>query len=148
MRIILETPPDDGEEEIIIRCHKLDDEIMQLIYAIKAGRTRITGYENKNIVQLYINDIYYFETVDDKTFAYCEKKVYEIHQRLYEVEENCRNSGFLRVSKSVIVNIDMIDSVSPMLGARLDAKLRNGEHIIISRQYVPDLKRKLGIVKE
>ena len=35
--------------------------------------------------------------------------------------------------------------ISGAFGAKLEAKLKNGEKIIISRQYVPELKRKLGL---
>lgn len=145
MKIIIETPPDGAEDEIIIRCRELDDELMKLIYSIKQGRSRLTGYDGKNMVQLSSKDIYYFESVDNKVFAYCEKAVYEVRHKLYEIEEMYSNSDFQRISKSVIVNISHIGSVSPLLGARLEARLMNGERIIISRQYMPELKKKLGI---
>ena len=145
MRIIIETPPGDEEDEIIIRCRELDEELMKLIYALKQGRSKLTGYDGKDIVQLSSKDIYYFESVDSKVFAYCEKKVYEVRHKLYEIEEMYESSDFQRISKSVIVNISHIGSVSPLLGARLEARLTNGERIIISRQYMPGLKKKLGI---
>ena len=147
VRIIIETPPEGAEDEIVIRCRELDDELIKLIYSIKQGKTRLTGYDGKMMIQLQPQDIYYFESVDNKVFAYCEKTVYEVRHKLYEIEDMYRNTDFLRISKSVIVNISRIESVSPMLGARLEAKLDNGEKIIISRQYMPDLKKKLGIAE-
>ncbi len=147
MRIIIETPPDGAEDEIVIRCKALDEDLMKLIYSIKQGRTRLTGYDGKEMVQLSPQDIYYFESVDSKLFAYCEKAVYEVRHKLYEIEEMYANTDFQRISKSVIVNIAHIESVSPMLGARLEARLGNGERIVISRQYMPELKRKLGIAE-
>ena len=144
MKIIIETPT-EGEDEIIIRCRELDEELMNLIYAIGQGRRRITGYSGKEMVQLVPADIYYFESVDNKVFAYCEKDVYEVKEKLYELESIYKNTDFQRISKSVIANISFIEAVLPMLGARLEAKLKNGERVIISRQYVPELKKKLGI---
>ena len=55
------------------------------------------------------------------------------------------HSDFLRISKSVIANVSKISLISRAFGAKLEAKLKNGEKIIISRQYVPELKRKLGL---
>ncbi|MDE7293009.1 MAG: LytTR family transcriptional regulator DNA-binding domain-containing protein [Oscillospiraceae bacterium] len=147
MKIIIETPTEGAEDEIIIRCHELDEEVMSLIYALKQGRTRITAYSGKTILQLSPKDIYYFESVDNKVFAYCEKEVYEVKEKLYEIESIYSKTDFQRISKSVIVNISRIESVSPTLGARLEANLQNGERVIISRQYVPDLKKKLGIAE-
>lgn len=144
MKIIIETPP-EGEDEIIIRCKKLDGELMDLICALVQERRRITGRSGREIVQLVPADIYYFESVDNKVFAYCEKEVYEVKEKLYEIESIYKSTDFQRISKSVIVNISYIEAVLPILGAKLEAKLRNGESVIISRQYVPELKKKLGI---
>lgn len=144
MKITVETPI-EGEDEIIIRCAELDEELMNLISALGQWRRRITGYKDKAIVQLTPADIYYFESVDNRVFAYCEKDVFEVKEKLYELESAYKNTDFQRISKSVIANISFIESVSPILGARLEAKLKNGERVIISRQYVPELKKKLGI---
>lgn len=144
MKITVETPI-EGEDEIIIRCKELDEELMNLISTIGQWRRRITGYKDKAIVQLVPADIYYFESVDNKVFAYCEKDVFEVKEKLYELESAYKNTDFQRISKSVIANISFIEAVIPILGARLEAKLKNGERVIISRQYVPELKKKLGI---
>lgn len=147
MRIIIETPKDGDEDEIIIRCKELDEELMNLIYLLKQGRTRITGYSDRTMKQLAPKDIYYFESVDSKVFAYCEKEVYEVREKLYEIEKLYEYIDFQRISKSVIVNISLIEFISPMLGSRLEATLKNNERVIISRQYVPELKKKFGIAE-
>ena len=89
-------------------------------------------------------DVYYIETVDNKTFLYCENEMYETKQKLYELEE-LRINDFLRISKSVIVNLSKIKSLGPSMSGRLEATLKNGERVVISRQYVNELKRNLGV---
>ncbi|MBQ5330673.1 MAG: LytTR family transcriptional regulator [Oscillospiraceae bacterium] len=145
MRILIETPAPGEEDEVIIRCSELDEELLHLINLLKKGKTRITGYSDKGIRQLLPKEIYYFEAVDNKVFACCEKDVFEVRQKLYELEETFERGDFKRISKSVIVNIAFIQYISPMLGSRLEATLMNGEKVIISRQYVPGLKKKLGL---
>mgnify|MGYP003414390687 FL=1 len=145
MKIIIETPDQGEEDVIIIRCAELDSDIMELIYALKSERSRITAYSDDGIVKLPPKDIFYFEAVDNKVFAYCEKNVYEVKHKLYEIENMYTRSDFLRISKSVIVNVSKIVKLSPTLNGRFDAFLKNGEKTVISRQYVPDLKEKIGI---
>ena len=145
MRVIIEKPADGDEDEIIVRCREPDDEIMSLIYSIAAGRSKLTAYSEDGIVKLSPKEIFYFEAVDNKVFAYCEKQVYEIRRKLYELEETFENSDFLRISKSTIVNVSKIVKLVPYFNSRLEAVLENGERTIISRQYVPDLKRKLRV---
>ncbi len=145
MKITIETQAPGLEDEIIIRCAEADEELMELIYLIKSRRKPLTGYTEDGMVKLSPKEIYYFESVDNRVFAYCEKQVYEVKQKLYELEELYPYSDFLRISKSVIVNVSKIVLLSPAFGAKLEAKLKNGEKVMISRQYVPDLKRKLGL---
>lgn len=145
MKITIETPKPHEEDEIIIRCHKVDEDLMRLICRLKGENSNVTAYRDRDIVKLSAKDIYYFESVDNKVFACCEKQVYEVKLKLYEVEETLSERDFIRISKSVIVNLNKIKSVSPMFNGRFEARLQNEEKIIISRQYVPALKKALGI---
>ncbi|MBO5164144.1 MAG: LytTR family transcriptional regulator DNA-binding domain-containing protein [Ruminococcus sp.] len=144
MKIIIEDIADDAEEEIIIRTHGLDDDVLQLIARMKQEKNMLTCIdEQENILPLKQNDVYYFDAVDGRVYVYLEKSVLEIKKRLYEIEELC--DSYLRISKAQIVNAKMIERLSPMFNGRLEAHLKNGEKVIISRQYVPDLKKYFGV---
>lgn len=145
MKITIEALADGAEEEIIIRINTMDSDIINLIYAVKAGRNRITAFYENEIVQLDSKEVYYFESVDNKVYACCEKKVFEIKQKLYELEEIYKQTNFVRISKSMIVNISKVSKIVPMFNGRLEGVLCNGEKVIITRQYVANLKKKLGI---
>lgn len=145
MKIIIEDIAYGEEEQIIIRCGEISAEIFQLITNIKSQYQPIIGYDKEVIHRINPADVYYFDTVDNKTFAYCGINVFEIRQKLYEIETNFSNSDFLRISKSAILNIKKIQTISPAFNGRFEALLNNGEKIIISRHYVQDLKKKLGI---
>lgn len=145
MKITILTPEPGQEDEVIIRCAQLDAGLMKLIYALKTEKNKLTAYSDTGITMLPTADVYYFEAVDSKVFAYCEKQVYEIRKKLYELEEELANTDFLRISKSTIVDLSKVQHLSAAFNGRLEAKLKNGEKIIISRQYVPALKKKLGL---
>lgn len=146
MKIIIEEKTSKDEEDtIIVRCDTIDDSIMKLLHQLKTKDELIIGNENGNIARIQPQDVYYFEAVDHKVFLYTEKNVYEIKQKLYEIEELYQGMDYFRVSKSVILNLSKIQYLSPVLGSRLEATLLNGEHIMISRQYVAALKVLLGI---
>jgi len=51
--------------------------------------------------------------------------------------------SFFRCSKSVVVNLMKIEFMKPALNGRFMATLNNNEKVIISRQYVTELKKKL-----
>jgi len=145
LKIIIEELPIGEEEQIIVRCRKIRPELMRVLNTLKAQNDMLVAYINSEVYRIDIADIFYIEAVDNKTFLYCENQIYESKHKLYELEEVLGMSDFLRVSKSVIVNLNEIKSLLPALSGRLDAVLRNGEKISISRQYVSELKKNLGI---
>lgn len=145
MKITIETLKPGEEEEIILRCATVDEKILKLIQSLKTEKDALTGYIEDKIQKLALKDIFYFESVDNKVYAYTAKQVYEVHKKLYELEEDYADTDFLRISKAIVVNVSKIAYIRPMLNGRFEAKLKNTEKVIISRQYVPALKEKLDI---
>ncbi|WP_343209910.1 LytTR family DNA-binding domain-containing protein [Anaerolentibacter hominis] len=145
MKIIIEEIPEAEEEQVVIRCHELDDSLLALVRKVKNRNDLIVGYEEDKIRRIRPDSIYYFEAVDNKIFLYCRKSVYESRQKLYELEERLGEGSFFRASKSVLLNLERIDFVRPAFTGRFEAVLDNGEKVMISRQYVPELKKRLGL---
>jgi len=145
MKIIIEDIGPDEEDQVIIRCRKLSDPLLKLISDMKMEDKKIAGIKDGAITMIEPKNIYYFEGVDKKVFIYCKDKVFETKIKLYEIESDFMNTNFFRASKSVILNVSKIKSISPIISGRFEALLLNGEKIVISRQYVPELKKKLGL---
>jgi DNA-binding LytR/AlgR family response regulator len=145
MKIVIEETNPGEEDQIIIRCRELDENLLKLISELKMGQKKLAGSKDGNITMIDPQNVYYFEGVDNKVFLYCKQSVYETKLKLYEIEEDYRNTSFFRASKSVILNITKIKSISPAYSGRFEALLYNGEKVVISRQYVPELKKKLGL---
>jgi len=133
------------EEEILIRCHEVDEEINEILNKLKSENPILLGHQQDSIHRIRLSDIYYFEAVDGKVFMYCRNNVFEVKQKLYELEELCKGKNCFRASKSTILNIAKISSVYPTISGRFEAALDNGERTVISRQYVPVLKNMLGL---
>ena len=92
-----------------------------------------------------LDDVLYIETVDGATFLYTANAVLETPLRLYEAEDRLSGTEFVRASRQMLVNFDHVRGIRPVPGARLQLLLDNGEAAIASRQYAPDIKRKLGL---
>lgn len=144
MKIIIEEADPGEEDQVIIRCREMNENLLKVISELRAGQKKLTGMKDGNITMIDPANVYYFEGVDNKVFLYCKQNVYEIKLKLYEIEEEYKNSDFFRASKSVILNVSKIKSISPAYSGRFEALLFNGEKVVISRQYVPELKSKLG----
>ena len=139
MRITIEEISREQEEEVILRCHEASPELLRLLTQIRTLQTGLTGFRDDEIHRLAFDEIYYFEVVDGKSFFYCRDEVFESHLKL------SRGSGFFRASKSMVLNADKIDYVSPAFSGRFEATLLNQEKVMVSRQYVSVLKKKMGL---
>lgn len=145
MKITIQDIAPGEEEEIIVRCRDLDEALLRVIHELKTKRGKFTVTDNDKIRQVDARDVYYFEAVDNKVFLCMEQDVFEIKYKLYEIEEEYANTDFFRASKSVIINLAKVKQFAPDFGGRFEAQMKNGEKLIISRQYVPGLKKRLGM---
>lgn len=133
----------EKEERAIIQCYEISDDVKNIIGFIKSTGATLAGYLEERTVQIPLQDIFFVEAVDNKVFAYTAKKTYELKCKLYEFVDQYENRKFFRCSKSFVINLMKIESVRPILNGRLSASLINGEEVIISRQYVSELKKLL-----
>lgn len=145
MKITIDETPSQSETEVIIKCNAVDEDIQRIIAMLKASDEKILGIANGVTHLVEPRDIFYFESVDKKTFIYTKGQVLETHFRLYELEEKLIKYDFFRASKSTIINISKIKKLSPRFNGRLDVLLENDEKLVISRQYVPVIKEILGL---
>ncbi len=144
-KITIEQIGRDRDEEIVIRCHELGDEVTAIINKLKKSETILLGTKDGETFRIAVKDVCYIESVDNKTFICTEKNVFESRQKLYELEELTYGTKLFRCSKSMILNIGKIRSVAASVNGRFEARLLNSETVVISRQYVPALKEKLGM---
>ncbi len=135
----------DEEDELIVRCDYLDESLTKLINQFKTGKGKMNFYKDSKIVFIEPEAVLYFESVDDKVFAYTKDSVYETKSKLYQLEAELPATIFFRANKAVIVNLDKIDSLAPVFGGRFEAVLENGYKVMISRNYLNTLKELLGL---
>ena len=134
----------DKKEYIKIGCHKVDSNVKEIVNFIKSRQGSIDVKDGEMKYNIPIVDIFYVESVDDRTFIYLSGDCYETSHKLYELEEILNERRFIRISKSVIVNLLKIECVKPALNGRYLCHLKNGEDVIISRKYVHEFKEKLS----
>jgi len=145
MKIQIEQIPVHKEEELLIRCYDPLSPWVTGITAAASPEQNVIGWQDGTAYRLPLQDICYFEVVDGKSFLYAEKAVYESRLKLYEFEETSKRKGFFRSGKSMVLNADKIISVVPSFSGRFTASLTNGEKVVVSRQYVSELKKQMGL---
>ncbi len=141
MNVFIRQIKDKQNEKVIIDCVEITQDVQKIRSFVLTKGTTLTGKMDESICQFNLNEVYYFEAVDEKVFAYTEGKVYELRTRLYELENAYSDKHFVRCSKSFLINLMKLESISPSLNGRFVAHMKNGEKIVVSRRYVLELKR-------
>lgn len=133
-----------GKEQVIIECERVTPDIEDIrCYAESKGTSLCGTADGDRHERFELEQVYYFEAVDEKVFACTDNKVYQIKQRLYEVEKTYAGCHFVRCSKSAVINLMLLESISPALNGRFFAHMKNGEKVIISRQYAKEVKNRV-----
>lgn len=143
MQLKVTKVPISEPELLEIKCHRIDDEVQEIISFLKSRQGVINGRKNGNLTEIPVLDVCYIESVDNRTYIYTVDECYEVGMRIYELEEMLSKGTFVRIQKGMILNLMKISSIKPGLSGRYVALLKNNEEVIISRKYVPGFKRML-----
>lgn len=134
---------DVDETEVVISCRRVDEKIIRLRDYIAGFGSRIRAKSESGIEHVSVSEIYYFETVDNRTFLYTAKDVFEVNMRLYELEEILDGRDFFRISRTQLMNINHAARFKPEINRTITATMENGEKLCISRKYSAEIKRVL-----
>ena len=134
---------EQGEDELILRYQKPNQEVEYIMNFMSFPDKKLVGFRDGSQVVIDIKQILYIESVDRKTFVYLEDDIVRVEYTLTQLERMLNSVRFFRCSKSMIINIDKVKVLDSLASNRIDATMCNGEHIIISRTYASDFRRRL-----
>lgn len=143
MKIKKQQDPSCPEIEITLRYANEDGKVKRIVSFLRSVEMQIKCDIDNTEKMIGVADIFYIESVDKKTFVYLEKSVYHTDHRLYQLMDDLREYGFVQISKSCILNINVLDSIKPLFNSRMEALLKNGEKVYINRGYLSQVKEAL-----
>lgn len=134
------------ENEVILRCAQLDDEMLRVLSLLRSGMQKLLVWnEHREMLPLSVSKVVYCETVEEKTFVYTHDGIYQTALSLAELEDRWGDLGLFRAGKSSVVNLHEIQKLKNCGSGRIEALLTTGEKMIISRRYAPMLRERLGL---
>lgn len=146
MKIKIEVDEELKEDEVIIRCSRLDESILQIQQAlsdIASITQRLVLHRGDMEYYLPQESILFFETDKNGICVHTVDNVYQTNYKLYELED-LLPGYFMRVSKSAILNTRQVFAIDRNLSASSLVQFQ-GTHkqIYVSRYYYKALKHKL-----
>ena len=144
MRLIKTKEKDLKENYLELHYDTVDEETTAVLERLRDTLRYIEGtYEDKKVT-IALTDIFYIETVDRKTFAYTKDMCVEIKEALRDILEEYSKIGFVRISKSAIVNIYKIKKLQGDINMRVIIFLKNDEKLVMNRSYKNEFYERLN----
>ena len=142
MKVEIKISSDIVEPYVVIYSDSMTDEVVTIASSLNSSETIITASDNGRIVVL--KDIFMARVENEKTIIYCQTKNYLSGKPLYEMEA-LLGKEFMRISKSTLINLKEISSIDPSFNGIMQLELKNGSKDYISRKYLPNSKKYLGL---
>ena len=133
----------EGEDELILNYRQLNPEVEKVIAFMDQNQKKMIGRVDGETILFSPEEILYIEKVDGRTFAYMVDRVVQVDLSLSTAELILEDVSFFRCSKSMIVNVNKVEKLKSLPSNRIDATMKGGEHIMISRTYASEFRRLL-----
>ena len=146
MKIRVELDNKIEENEVIIKCNELNEEVknIQIVLGeMLSQKKHMTFYKGETEYYLSLEEILFFETEDSGICAHTIDNIYSVKYKLYVLEE-LLPGYFMRVSKSTILNTNHIYSITRSISSSSRVEFQNThKQVYVSRYYYKPLKIKL-----
>ena len=147
MKVEIQFDPALDEPVIVLRAPGPTEEVEALAEKLRTlGLSRpFTVYQEREPVRVNRGAVLRFFAEDKGVFCQTDKGVFNVRQRLYELEEELEGTRFVRVSNSEIVNLDRVTALDLTLTGTIKMTLEGGTVCWVSRRYVKKIKQALGL---
>jgi two-component system LytT family response regulator len=93
---------------------------------------------------LKAEEIDWIEASGDYVKIHCEQRSYLLRRTLNDLAECLADKGFVRISRSVVMNLDRVCELAPMKKGEYGIELRSGAQLKLTRSYRSQLETLLG----
>ena len=147
MKVKVEIDESLEKDYVVIHCKRLNEQIMQVQNILadigSQDKTILLHKENKEYY-LPLDKILFFETENKEVRVHTKTEIYDTEYKLYELEE-LLPGYFMRISKSTIVNLKQVYSISRNLTSSSLIEFVNcHKQVYVSRNYYKALIDRLA----
>lgn len=104
----------------------------------KSIKVACTSQRGEELIAL--SDFDFIESFGNEITASVNNRILRISSKLYKLEEEWRKYGFIRISKSQIVNVGKVAAIKRGFNGKLLLVLENNQQLEVNRSFVKDFK--------
>jgi DNA-binding LytR/AlgR family response regulator len=87
------------------------------------------------ILFIPVDEIDWLEAKDNSVCIHSKNETWKIRTHLNQLEEGLDPEIFVRMNRSVIVNLDFVRELKPWFGGTYQTILKDGTELVLSRNY-------------
>lgn len=145
MKLEVREDPALEDIEVTIACPHVDSRVRRIMAAAELEERKLIGMLDGYARVLDVDEVLYAETVDGATFLYTADAVLHASATLTDLEDHLKGTEFIRAARQMLVNLAHVQGLKPYLNARLELLMDNGERVIASRQFAPQIRHRIGL---
>lgn len=143
--LIIDEQLNDDEVKIYTKTSTVGAKVLSYIDHFTTDKENLAIRSEDEFLMIQKSEIVCADVQDKTLTIYTTTDEIVTTKTLSSFMDDLNSDTFLKVSKSEILNIQMIKRVEPSFSGNLVARMKNGKKVGISRRYVSTLKERLGI---
>lgn len=119
----------------------------ELVATAQQSNPRMSLTSDERTLVLQKRNILYIQAENGFTHVYTTERQFQSKQTLRSIVDQLDPRRFIRVHRSFVVNLNMVRELQPSFNHTYELTLQDGSKIPVSRSYVGETKRALGMAK-
>ena len=131
--------------KVTIEAPEMNDDIKMMVDIIESfsnSKKNLISYSDGKKYILSTNDILYFYSEGKKNYCKTENGIYQVKEKLYELE-NTLNNNFVRISSSCIINLNYIKCFESTFSRNIEVVFKDNSVQYVSRGKVKEVLKKI-----
>ncbi len=144
MKVEVHIDPECGAVSVTITAPALTEEVRALAARLEGGGA-LTGWRGERAYPIRAEELLRCFAQDKGVKAQTSAGLYDLKERLYELEGKLDRHTFVRISHSEIVNLQKVTALDLSLTGTIRMTLAGGTVCYVSRRYVKKIKEALNL---
>ena len=146
MKVSVRIEKNIREPEVIIVSDQMTGEVEEILQKLsKEKQQMLAGFRDDTVRVLSPEKILRIYAQNGRVYAGTDFGEYQLHFRLYELEERLGSFSFVRISNSEIISLKKVQHFDLSLTGTICVIRTDGTKTFVARRYVPKIKRMLGM---
>ena len=131
--------------KVTIEAPEMNDDIKMMVDIIESfsnSKKNLISYSDGKKYILSTNDILYFYSEGKKNYCKTENGIYQVKEKLYELE-NTLNNNFVRISSSCIINLNYIKCFESAFSRNIEVVFKDNSVQYVSRGKVKEVLKRI-----